>query len=146
MSGRGSAARRAALLQRGFVRSVKLRRAAIETFDQYPFAIPAVRNLDELAQSLEKYPDTEIMIIGHTDAIGSADYNQDLSERRSQAAEDYLGSRGVSRARIQTRGLGEEEPVASNEDEYGRSKNRRVEIAITAGDEMIERARSQTGS
>ena len=103
-------------------------------------------NLDELAQSLQKYPDTEIMIIGHTDATGGASYNQDLAERRAQAAEDYLGSRGVSRARVQTRGLGEQEPVASNEDEYGRSRNRRVEVAITAGDEMVEQARSQTGS
>ncbi|MHB1329475.1 MAG: OmpA family protein [Gemmatimonadales bacterium] len=89
-------------------------------------------NLRELAGSLDKYPDTDIVILGHTDAVGSTPYNQSLSERRANAAATYLMSQGVHGARLVTRGLGETEPVASNDNEAGRQANRRVEVAIYA--------------
>jgi len=96
-------------------------------------------NLSELARSLRDYPDTEVLIVGHTDATGSDTYNQGLSQRRAAAAAGYLTTQSVPSDRIRTSGLGESEPVASNEDEYGRSQNRRVEVAIFASKEYRER-------
>src|SRR4029450_14138621 len=86
-------------------------------------------NRDELANSLKKYPKSDLTIVGHTDATGSDSYNQELSERRSTSADAYLSGQGVSRSALHTRGLGESEPVASNESDEGRSRNRRVEVA-----------------
>jgi len=100
-------------------------------------------NLRELASSLGKYPDTDVVIIGHTDQVGSSSYNQGLSERRAQAAASYLGSQGVSTGRIITRGLGETEPMATNDSEAGRAINRRVEIAIFAN--AATRAKAASG-
>ena len=96
----------------------------------------AKANLRELAASLDKYPKTDLMIVGHTDQLGSQSYNQALSERRARSAATYLVSQGVSGARIATRGLGETEPVASNETEAGRQANRRVEVAIFASKDL----------
>jgi outer membrane protein OmpA-like peptidoglycan-associated protein len=89
-------------------------------------------NLRELASSLDKYPDTELVIVGHTDPLGSASYNQSLSERRATSAAGYLVAQGVGGARIATRGLGESEPKTTNDTEAGRQMNRRVEVAIYA--------------
>lgn len=100
-------------------------------------------NLTDLANSLRNYPNTEVLIIGHTDSQGSESYNQNLSERRAAAAKQYLVSQGVQSARIRTEGRGELEPVASNETESGRAQNRRVEVAIFADEatrqELIRR-------
>jgi outer membrane protein OmpA-like peptidoglycan-associated protein len=94
---------------------------------------PAARtNLQALARSLAKYPDSDVLIIGHTDWVGSDAYNQGLSVRRADAAATYLISEGVARSRIGTFGLGKTEPVATNETEAGRAANRRVEVAIFA--------------
>ena len=91
-------------------------------------------NLRNLAASLDEYPNTDLLIVGHTDADGPADYNEDLSGRRARAAADYLESRGVDRRRLRTAGRGEREPVATNESESGRERNRRVEVAIYANE------------
>jgi len=104
-------------------------------FDSDVVRPEAKTNLLELAASLTKYPDTELLIIGHTDQLGSTAYNQNLSERRATAAANYLTSQGVSSSRIGIRGLGETEPVATNETEAGRQANRRVEVAIFASRE-----------
>jgi outer membrane protein OmpA-like peptidoglycan-associated protein len=103
-------------------------------------------NLNELARSLDKYDDSNLLIVGHTDAVGRESYNQDLSERRAESAASYLISRGVDRSRVDTRGLGETEPVASNESDSGRAKNRRVEVAIYASEEMRDRAKREAAS
>jgi len=105
----------------------------------------ARHNLDALASSLDKYPDTDLLVVGHTDAIGSDEYNQDLSIRRAESAARYLESQG-SRTRIQTRGLGEREPVATNSTEAGRQKNRRVEVAIYASETLREQAKREAAS
>ena len=89
-------------------------------------------NLRELAASLDKYPESDVLIVGHTDNVGTDDYNQGLSLRRANAAAAYLVSQGVSNSRVRTNGLGENEPVASNETDAGRAANRRVEVAIYA--------------
>jgi outer membrane protein OmpA-like peptidoglycan-associated protein len=101
-------------------------------FDSSAIRPDAAADLRTLAASLEKYGNTELMIVGHTDASGSTDYNQALSTRRANAASSYLGMQGVSAARMQTSGMGEWEPVASNETEAGRQLNRRIEVAIYA--------------
>jgi len=87
--------------------------------------------LDVIANSLIKYPNSLIDVMGHTDSTGSDAYNQQLSQRRADAVRDYLVSRGVSRARIETIGYGEQYPRASNDTAEGRALNRRVEIKIT---------------
>lgn len=112
-------------------------------FDSDVIRGEARENLDELAASLEEYDDSDLLIVGHTDAKGTESYNQDLSERRSQAARRYLASRGVDSARIDIRGRGEYEPVASNETESGRQLNRRVEVAIYASEEARAAAKRQ---
>ena len=96
-------------------------------------------NLDNLAESIREYPNTELLIVGHTDSIGSDAYNQDLSQRRARSAAAYLTRQGVNAQRIETAGRGETEPVADNATNSGRSQNRRVEIAIFASEEYRER-------
>jgi outer membrane protein OmpA-like peptidoglycan-associated protein len=89
---------------------------------------------DEIVQvsySLQRYPDTTVQVIGHTDSTGSAAYNQDLSERRAQAVAGILTGAGTPPARIRAYGRGEDQPVASNATVEGRAANRRVEIVIT---------------
>ena len=103
-------------------------------------------NLNELARSLDKYDESNLLIVGHTDAVGRESYNQDLSERRAESATGYLISQGVDRNRVDTRGLGETEPVATNETDSGRAKNRRVEVAIYASEEMRDRAKREAAS
>ena len=92
----------------------------------------AASNLRNLAASLGRFPNTDLLVVGHTDAVGTSDSNQGLSQRRAVAAADYLIAQGVSSARLRTAGRGEMEPVASNDTDAGRALNRRVEIAIYA--------------
>ena len=101
-------------------------------FDSDAIKPTAAQNLRSLAQSLDKYPNTDILIVGHTDATGSDTYNQSLSQRRAQSAQLFLVREGVSNSRLQATGRGETEPIASNDTETGQSQNRRVEIAIYA--------------
>ena len=88
---------------------------------------PVIRNL---AQTLDRYPGLTIDIVGHADAIGSDDYNQRLSERRAHSVGAALVDFGVDYGRIETSGRGEWEPIASNDSEWGRARNRRVEIHL----------------
>ncbi len=88
------------------------------------------RDLLKLADSLQRYPDTTVDVIGHTDNTGPASYNQRLSAQRAQAVADILLDAGVDPARIRAIGRGEFEPVASNLTPEGRAQNRRVEIII----------------
>jgi outer membrane protein OmpA-like peptidoglycan-associated protein len=89
-------------------------------------------NLRRLTTSLEKYPNTRIMIVGHTDTQGGTDHNQSLSERRAQAIASLLEQIGVNRARMTVLGRGDAEPIATNDTDAGRQWNRRIEIAIYA--------------
>lgn len=87
-------------------------------------------DLRAVAASLVKYPNSTIEVIGHTDNVGEAAYNQDLSQRRAVAVANVLRSSGVPSGRIATYGRGEDQPIASNQTESGRALNRRVEIII----------------
>jgi outer membrane protein OmpA-like peptidoglycan-associated protein len=100
------------------------------------------KNLDNLASSLKDFGDSKLLLVGHTDSQGSAEYNLELSRRRADAVASYLESHGVSASRVQTEGRGEAEPVASNDTDQGRQENRRVEAAIYASDKMKADARS----
>jgi outer membrane protein OmpA-like peptidoglycan-associated protein len=103
-------------------------------------------NLGELARSFDKYDDSDIMIVGHTDNTGTEDYNQKLSEKRADAAAGFLVDRGVSGKRIRTLGLGEMEPIATNESTAGRQENRRIEVAIYASKDMQQAYKEKAGS
>ncbi len=87
-------------------------------------------SLDNFAQSLQQNPSSTITIIGHTDSTGSATVNEPLSLQRADATRDYLVTRGVAANRFQIDGRGSREPVASNDTEAGRARNRRVEIFL----------------
>lgn len=103
-------------------------------FDSSAIKPDARTNLQNLAISLKKYNNTDLLIVGHTDSRGAEDYNQDLSLRRANAASAYLATQGVSAARIFTSGRGELEAVATNETDAGRQMNRRIEVAIYSSD------------
>ena len=99
------------------------------------------RQLTEFAQTLNKYEDTDIRIEGHADATGSDATNQTLSERRAQAVASFLESQGVKSSRIEEKGYGEAQPIADNTSEVGRSKNRRVDVAVFANKKMQREAK-----
>jgi outer membrane protein OmpA-like peptidoglycan-associated protein len=86
--------------------------------------------MNRVAQVLNQYPETTILIAGHTDSTGSDTYNQQLSERRAAAVKNALSGQGVNPARLSTVGYGESRPIADNNTESGRQINRRVEITI----------------
>jgi outer membrane protein OmpA-like peptidoglycan-associated protein len=103
----------------------------------------AANNLRNLATTLNEQPDTELLIVGHTDARGEDAYNQQLSERRARATADFMVAQGITRARLRTIGRGESEPIADNTSESGLQKNRRVEVAIFASEAMKNRLRGE---
>lgn len=86
--------------------------------------------LTKIADIMRRYPKTQIVVVGHTDSVGSDQYNLQLSLRRANAVGDYLIMRGVSTSRLGTEGHGEMEPIASNDSAAGRAQNRRVEIFV----------------
>jgi outer membrane protein OmpA-like peptidoglycan-associated protein len=101
-------------------------------FDSDQLASGAQTDLRTLATSLNKYPNTRTLIVGHTDSQGSADYNMDLSIRRARSAANFIAGEGIDPARVSTAGRGEAEPIATNASDEGRRQNRRVEVAIYA--------------
>jgi outer membrane protein OmpA-like peptidoglycan-associated protein len=103
-------------------------------FDSDRIRTEAAQNLRNLATSLDKYPNTDLLIVGHTDSQGPDSYNWDLSERRARSAADYLAAQGVVRTRLRTAGRGETEPIAGNDTDAGQQQNRRVEVAIYASE------------
>jgi outer membrane protein OmpA-like peptidoglycan-associated protein len=102
---------------------------------------------DDLAAAAEvfkKYEDTEILVEGHTDDTGPDSYNMDLSKRRAATVASFLKAQGVATDRMITEAFGEEQPKYPNDSDENRSKNRRVELAIFANDEM--KAEAQAGT
>lgn len=89
-------------------------------------------SLNSVAKVLYKYKDTNLDVIGHTDSVGADEYNRDLSYKRAYSVADYLAAQGIPGNRLSPLGLGESQPIADNNTEYGRSQNRRVELYITA--------------
>ena len=97
------------------------------------------KDLNAAASVFKSYEDTNILIEGHTDDTGSAEYNMSLSEKRAKAVRDYLIGQGIAASRLTAKWYGEEQPKYPN-DEANRAKNRRVELAIYANEDMIEAA------
>jgi len=89
--------------------------------------------LDKIANTLTEYPASTITVVGHTDGMGDAQANMELSGRRAAAVADYLAQRGVQRSRMAVERRGETEPIADNTTESGRAQNRRVEMVIRPG-------------
>lgn len=112
-------------------------------FNSSDLSADARSNLSNLAESLQKYPQSDLLIVGHTDSVGAKGYNYRLSEQRADAAGDYLMDLGIARSRISTVGKGMDEPVDTNETEAGRQNNRRVEIAIFASEEYRQEVMDQ---
>ena len=88
------------------------------------------RTLDDVAASIQQYPNTVVRVEGHTDSTGSSSYNQNLSVNRAQSVASYLAQSGVQPSRLQAIGYGESRPIATNSTPQGRAQNRRVEILI----------------
>ncbi|HPX98605.1 MAG TPA: OmpA family protein [Bacteroidaceae bacterium] len=96
--------------------------------------------LKKFADTMKDMEQTDITIYGHTDNVGTAQANERVSARRADAVAAYLNSCGMSKDRIITKGMSFNMPVASNDTEEGRAQNRRVEIYITANEEMVKEA------
>jgi outer membrane protein OmpA-like peptidoglycan-associated protein len=107
-------------------------------FDSDQLRDASKANLTNLANSLSEFGDSKLLLV--------ETYNEDLSRRRANAVASYLISRGVPSGRVATSGRGESEPIAPNDTDANRQKNRRVEVAITAGDQMKSQAKAQAGT
>ncbi len=103
----------------------------------------AKNNLDKLVPVFNQYPDTDIVIYGYTDSTGPAEFNLTLSEQRAASVRSYLTGKGISSNRFTVQGMGIADPIATNDTPDGRSKNRRVEFAITANEKMIQDAEKE---
>jgi len=97
-------------------------------FDEATIKPEFFPTLDEIAAELSQFPDATVQIVGHTDSIGTEAYNLDLSARRAQSVAQYLENAGISRSNMVVNGVGESQPIATNETPEGRAQNRRVEI------------------
>lgn len=104
----------------------------------------AKTSLNEFALSLKENPQTNVQIYGHTDNTGSREVNERLSKERAAVVKNYLGDAGVASTRLTSDGFAYDYPVASNDTEAGRAQNRRVEIYISANEEMVQAANNGT--
>jgi outer membrane protein OmpA-like peptidoglycan-associated protein len=119
-------------------------------FDESNLSSDAKTNLDKLVVILQKYPDTNIEIQGHTDSKGTATYNQNLSEQRALAVASYLSGYGIAGSRVNiatgrltTIGFGESLPKYTNTTADGQAQNRRVEFLVTANEKMKAEAAAE---
>lgn len=104
----------------------------------------SAETLNKLADIFKEYPKSNILVEGHTDSAGPEDYNMGLSQKRAESVTQYLKDQGISASRFTTKWYGEAQPRASNETSEGKAKNRRVELAIVASDELKEEAYKNT--
>jgi len=104
----------------------------------------SAETLNKLADIFKEYPKSNILVEGHTDSAGSDEYNWGLSQKRAESVTDYLIAQGISRSRFSTKWYGETQPRATNETSEGKAKNRRVELAIVASEELKEEAYEST--
>jgi OmpA-OmpF porin, OOP family len=108
-------------------RRIVLRGVGFE-FDSSTLSARELEVLGVAVEELRANPELRVRIVGHTDSKGTDEYNQKLSQRRAQAVLGFLTRRGIERRRLEAVGLGEENPVATNDTEDGRAQNRRVEL------------------
>lgn len=122
---------------------VKFDEGILFDFNSSTLKSAAKTNIGNLVSTLNKEPDTEILVIGHTDNVGTLAANQKVSESRAAAVKTFAVSQGLDASRIKTQGKNYSEPLASNDTDAGRAENRRVEIVVVAGDKMIEEAQTE---
>jgi outer membrane protein OmpA-like peptidoglycan-associated protein len=114
--------------------------------DKYNINTASQTTLNKLSSIFIEYPDTNILIVGHTDSVGSEDYNMTLSKNRANAVTNYLVGKGLSSGRFTTNWFGETQPMHDNATAEGRAKNRRVNVAILPNQKMIDDAKAQAGN
>ena len=112
-------------------------------FNSAELTAESQNNLSKIAEVFHEFPDTDLRIEGHTDSTGPDDYNMKLSERRANSVFDYLKSKGIASSRMSVVAYGETAPRFDNSTKDGQAKNRRVEIGISANEEMIEDAKAK---
>ncbi len=111
--------------------------------ERYNLNSKSQQTLNKLADIFKEYPDSDVLVEGHTDSRGSESYNLTLSKNRAQAVTNYLVDQGLERGRFDTKWYGEMQPKYDNETAEGRAKNRRVELAIVANEELRQEAERQ---
>ena len=111
--------------------------------EKYNINVKSQETLNKLASVFSEYPETNILVVGHTDSAGNDAYNMTLSKNRAQAVTDYLTRKGLNSSRFTTEWFGEEKPKYDNSTIEGRSKNRRVNIAIVPNETMVENAEKE---
>ena len=129
--------------------------AIVITFDQnsgvyfetnkYNINNASQETLDKLIGVFKEYPETNILVVGHTDSVGAEEYNMTLSKNRANAVTNYLTTNGISSSRLTTNWFGETQPLYDNNTPEGRAKNRRVNIAVMPNEEMINDAKEEAG-
>ncbi|PPL01402.1 OmpA family protein [Parapedobacter indicus] len=124
---------------------VKFDSGILFDFDKTDLKPDAKTNIAKLVENLNDNPNTDILVIGHTDNKGTDTYNQGLSERRAKSVKSYAVSQGLAGRRVKTEGKSFHEPIADNSTEAGRAENRRVEIVIVANDKMKKEAEEEAG-
>jgi len=112
--------------------------------DKYNINSASQQTLNKLIGVFKEYPDTNLLVVGHTDSVGSEDYNMTLSKNRAYAVTNYLTSNGISGTRLTTNWFGETQPMHDNSTAEGRAKNRRVNIAILPNEKMIQDAQNES--
>lgn len=122
---------------------VKFDSGILFDFNKSDLKASARENIKNLVATLNKEQGTDILVIGHTDNVGSLDANQKVSENRANAVRAFAVSQGLASSRIRTEGRNYSEPLESNDTEAGRAANRRVEIVIVAGSQMKQEAKNQ---
>lgn len=114
--------------------------------DKYNVNDKSQKTLNKLVSIFKEYPETNILVEGHTDNTGNESYNVKLSEKRANSVTSYLTNQGVSNGRFTTKWYGESQPKYDNSTVEGRSKNRRVEIAIIANEDMKDEAKQNANN
>jgi peptidoglycan-associated lipoprotein len=99
-------------------------------FDRFNLSPEALKILDDAVAKLQANPDINVTIEGHTDSIGTSEYNLALGERRANSVRDYLSMRGIAAGRLRTVSYGEERPIATNDTAAGRAMNRRAHLLV----------------
>jgi len=115
---------------------VELSDKVLFDFGKSDLSVVSQQSLDKIIVVLNKYPDTNIEIQGHTDSKGSTEFNQSLSVKRANSVYNYLTSKSLASSRLNIKGFGEDAPKYTNDTEDGRAQNRRVEFLITANEKM----------
>lgn len=113
--------------------------------NKYSINSKSQQSLNKLASIFIEYPDTNILVVGHTDNTGAAEYNMSLSKNRANAVTDYLSAKGLSAGRFTTNWFGEDQPSNDNSTPQGRAKNRRVNVAIVPNEKMVNDAKIESG-